>query len=174
MSNKSSRGFTLIEMLIVIAVISILAGIVLVGITGFQSSARDTKRIGDLRGIQNSLELYYTRCGFYPQNVGIAGITPCTGGAAISNWSQLSDALVSVGIVNDANKVPNDPLGGTNTYFYGVDNGGFTYIVGATLENPSSALDDPGVEIDNPSAEGYGISDLDCSDAKNNYCIGSS
>ena len=62
MQKKSIQGFTLIEMLIVIAVISILAGIVLVGVTGFQETARDTKRIGDLRGVQNSLELYYTRC----------------------------------------------------------------------------------------------------------------
>ncbi|MDP3953749.1 MAG: type II secretion system protein [bacterium] len=171
MFQKSSKGFTLIEMLIVIAVISILAGIVLVGITGFQSSARDTKRIGDLRSIQNSLELYYTRCGFYPQNTGTAN-TPCTGGTAIASWDHLADAFVRVGIITAAVKLPNDSLSGKD-YFYGVDGQGFNYVIGAELENPSSALDDPGVEIDDAQGE-YSISGLDCTDANNRYCIGSS
>ena len=64
----SNRGFTLIEMLVVIAIIAILAGIVLTGVLGFQASARDTRRIGDLRNMQSLVELYYTRSGFYPPN----------------------------------------------------------------------------------------------------------
>ena len=35
--KKFTKGFTLIEMLIVVAVIAILAGIVLTGVTGFQA-----------------------------------------------------------------------------------------------------------------------------------------
>ena len=64
MNQRRARGgFTLIEMLVVVAVIAILAGVVLTGVTGFQQSARDAKRIGDLRNIKNHLELYFNKCG---------------------------------------------------------------------------------------------------------------
>ena len=55
--NKLStkHGFTLIEMLVVVAIISILAGVVLTGVTGFQANARDTKRIAHLKQMQNYL-----------------------------------------------------------------------------------------------------------------------
>src|SRR3989344_4771761 len=167
MQKKSIQGFTLIEMLIVIAVISILAGIVLVGVTGFQETARDTKRIGDLRGVQNSLELYYTRCGFYPQTTG--GGANCSGGANITTWAQLAQAMVNVGIISDESKLPVDPKSTNDAYAYESPDG-FVYILRATLENPSSALDDSGVEIDAPDA----AFSIDCDDDNNYYCIGSS
>lgn len=169
MNTKRIQGFTLIEMLIVIAVISILAGIVLVGITGFQSSARDTKRIGDLRSIQNSLELYYTRCGFYPQTVGSAGNT-CGGGTAIADWGDLTDAFVSTQIISGVEKMPTDPKG-DNEYQYGVDADGTNYVLGAILENQSSALQDNDVELD---SDGGVTPSVECDDANNGYCLGSS
>ena len=167
MQKRSIQGFTLIEMLIVIAVISILAGIVLVGVTGFQETARDTKRIGDLRGVQNSLELYYTRCGFYPQTTG--GGANCSGGANITTWAHLAQAMKSVGIISDESKLPTDPKETNDEYAYESPDG-FIYVLRATLENPSSALNESGVEIDDPGA---GFS-LDCDDESNYYCIGSS
>ena len=170
MQRKSIQGFTLIEMLIVIAVISILAGIVLVGITGFQETARDTKRIGDLRGVQNSLELFYTRCGFYPQTTGVPS-TPCSGGTNITTWLHLATAMETVGVISDESKLPGDPTvsSGHDQYAYESPDG-FKYILRATLENPSSALEDTGVEIDDPDAE----FNLSCADVNNYYCIGSS
>ena len=167
MQKKSIQGFTLIEMLIVIAVISILAGIVLVGVTGFQETARDTKRIGDLRGVQNSLELYYTRCGFYPQTTG--GGANCSGGTNNTTWAQLAQAMKSVGIISDESKLPVDPKDANDEYAYESPDG-FVYVLRATLENPSSALNEAGAEIDDPGA---GFS-LDCDDTNNYYCIGSS
>ena len=165
MQRKSIQGFTLIEMLIVIAVISILAGIVLVGITGFQETARDTKRIGDLRGVQNSLELFYTRCGHYPvDGNGCGG----TGDGPVS-WSVLADSMFDVGIITSIDKLPGDPKDpDNNQYAYGSD--GFGYVLRATLENRSSALEDKGVELDDT------LFTIECGDdgALPFYCIGSS
>lgn len=163
MRLRSSEGFTLIEMLIVIAVISILAGIVLVGVTGFQSSARDTKRIGDLRSIQNSLELYYTRCGHYPMQASGCGI----GSEGEISWDNLASSLEAVGVISDVVKLPIDPKASNEQYQYATSDGGFSYTLKATLENRSSSLDDRGVEIDSDP-------NLDCGDDDNYYCIGSS
>jgi prepilin-type N-terminal cleavage/methylation domain-containing protein len=109
--RSKNKGFTLIEMLIVIAIIGILAGIVLTGVRGFQATARDTRRIGDVRNIQPLLELYFTRNGTYP--------------GALTDLSGLGT-------------VPTDPTSGSQ-YDYSVDGAGLSYCVGATLESTNSA-----------------------------------
>jgi prepilin-type N-terminal cleavage/methylation domain-containing protein len=51
MSNQNSRSFTLIELLIVLAIIAILATVLIAIINpgAIFSRARDTKRINDLK-----------------------------------------------------------------------------------------------------------------------------
>lgn len=59
MPNKSSsKGFTLIELLVVIAIIGILTGLVTVNLQDARERARDARRKGDLKQVQNALELY--------------------------------------------------------------------------------------------------------------------
>jgi len=52
------RGFTIVELLIVIVVIGILAAITIVAYNGIQARARDNIRINDLSEIAKSLQLY--------------------------------------------------------------------------------------------------------------------
>ena len=59
--SYKKKGFTLIEMLIVITIIALLSGLILRGLGGALPKTRDTKRIGDLKNIQGSLELYYAK-----------------------------------------------------------------------------------------------------------------
>lgn len=155
----------MIEMLVVVAVISILSGLTLTGIGGFTSRARDTRRIGDLRSVQNYLEAYYTKCGKYP------GAADCGGTSVTGDWSSLQAILTtSVGV-----NAPADPVAG-RTYFYGVNTtlSNQKYIVGVKLENDNKALDDAG-ELD--STAGFvltsGAAVGDCDDAANGYCVGS-
>ena len=54
------EGFTIIELLIVIVVIGILAGLVLNSFGNIQERARDTERQNDINSIHTALELYYT------------------------------------------------------------------------------------------------------------------
>lgn len=63
--NRSS-GFTIIELLIVIVVIAILAGLVLNAFGNIQARARDTERRNDINAIHTQLELYYTDNDEYP------------------------------------------------------------------------------------------------------------
>lgn len=61
------KGFTLVEVLVVISVIALLASVVLVAMNDTRMKSRDVKRKADLRVIRNALELYYDANGQYPQ-----------------------------------------------------------------------------------------------------------
>jgi len=56
---KNKKGFTLVELLIVIAIIGVLSTIAFVSLNRARSKARDAKRIADVRQLQSALELFY-------------------------------------------------------------------------------------------------------------------
>jgi prepilin-type N-terminal cleavage/methylation domain-containing protein len=65
-SGKSSLGFTLIEILIAVMILSVISAIGFVGYSSAQKVARDSIRKRDLKSIQVGLELYYEKKGHYP------------------------------------------------------------------------------------------------------------
>lgn len=65
--KKAQQGFTIIELLIVIAIIAILAGLVLNNFQGAQAKARDTHRVTDINNLHSKLEEYNNDNGSYPQ-----------------------------------------------------------------------------------------------------------
>lgn len=124
----NKKGFTLIELLIVVAVIGILASVVLVGLGPVQKQGRDARRISDLRQVQNGLELYYNKCGYYP---GAPANPNCTTFTQISDWTSLTNSLTQSGI--GISNVPKDPTTGKNYYYSSTD--GRKYCLGAELED---------------------------------------
>ena len=66
MKNKRQKGFTLVELLVVIAIIGLLSSIGMVALDGARKSARDARRLNDMRIIQQALEMYYLKFGTYP------------------------------------------------------------------------------------------------------------
>ena len=115
------KGFTLIELLVVIAIIGILATIVLVSLNNARESARDTKRISDLRSSQLALELYYAEHATYSDGDGNAATC---------------DTLDLAAIVTDLDETFSGPLS-SQDYYYGIDDAADPkdYVVMATLEN---------------------------------------
>ena len=123
------KGFTLIELAVVLLVIGILAGIVLRNIGGQGSVARDTRRIGDLRNTANYLATYMAKYGEFPSS---------------TSWAALEVVLRNAGIVD---RLPTDPSGRTYNYYPCSDTGSAPpqglvnhFILQATLEQqPASA-----------------------------------
>jgi prepilin-type N-terminal cleavage/methylation domain-containing protein len=99
-------GFTLIEMLVVVAIIGLLSSTMLVGLGDARRRARDARRIADLRQIQNGLENYYSTNRTYPKS------------------EELYDVISGL---------PADPQGGKYGY---VRPNQSTYVLGACLEGP--------------------------------------
>jgi general secretion pathway protein G len=150
--SRPEAGFTLIEMLIVIAVVAILAGVVLTGVAGFQASARDSRRVGDLKNVQSFLELYFNKCNRYPGGLDAGGNCTTTNPA---NWDALK-ATMENGLTS---KFPS-PQVSTYPYYYGVSGDGLQYVIGARLERDNAVLRD---DVDGTL---FGI---DCNDPV--YCI---
>ncbi len=64
--KNRSKGFTIVELLIVIVVIAILATLVIVTFTGIQKKARDSQRMTDINALDSHLQAYYAENGYYP------------------------------------------------------------------------------------------------------------
>lgn len=65
------KGFTLLEILLVVGIIAVLAGIVIVAINPSKQLAtvRDTERKSDIKQINNALMQYYIDNHEYPDSV---------------------------------------------------------------------------------------------------------
>lgn len=65
-SHKNKKGFTIVELLIVIVVIGILATLVIVTFAGIQQKARNTQRQTDIKALNGYIEAFYADYGYYP------------------------------------------------------------------------------------------------------------
>ena len=111
------RGFTLLEMLVVISIIGVLVGIGAISYSTAQKKARDTKRNLDLKAIQNCME----------QNYSVNN----------SQYEELLGGIDDVAIQCGDNKTlqVKDPL--SPNQVYSVDSSStLDYTVSATLEIP--------------------------------------
>ena len=67
MKRRSNYGFTIVEILIVIAVVAILAAIIVVVYRGIQDRARNSIKINDLKTTERLVETYKVINGEYPK-----------------------------------------------------------------------------------------------------------
>ncbi len=131
MIKNFKKAYTLIEMLIVVAIIGVLASSIIIGLGASRSSARDARRITDLKNVQTVLELHYNKYGFYPQTQ--------AGAEHKIDWDELNTYMTSTEVGLSINKLPNDPLVNSGKkYFYATN--GQSYVLGAELETKHSAL----------------------------------
>lgn len=125
---KLQLGFTLVELLIVVAVIGILSALLTANFIGVRQRARDAQRKADVKQIQSALELYRADHGTYP-----AALANC-GNSLMSEDCQTSTYMRTI---------PQDPQGDDYTY----STNGTTYSVIACLENGNDSEKDA-VNID--------------------------
>ncbi len=100
---KSGAGFTLLELLLVIAIVGILSSVTVTNLSQLKAKARDANRISDVEQIQKVVEIYFDDHGEYPN-------TPCYGLPAIVICSSALNPGVWISDLNMT--LPNDPIHG--------------------------------------------------------------
>ncbi len=107
-------GFSLLEMMAVLLIIGLLAGIVTLNVRGFIVSSRQKKAMADIATLKDGIETYYAIKGRYPTNE--EGINALT-----QKQEDTGEPIVD--------EIPKDPWG--NEYQYrvpGPDNYAFEVI----------------------------------------------
>lgn len=105
--KKTSSGFTIVELLIVIVVIGILATIAIVAYNGIQKRANDTKRKDDIAKITKGLVLWSHSTGSTFEAMNSGNGYPATGWfSANYGGGAVKTVLINSGYLNDGVKEP--------------------------------------------------------------------
>ena len=132
-SPRLIRAFTLIELMIVVAIIGILSAAIMVNFSSARAKSRDGKRISDLGNIQLALAQYFDRCRQYPSGVTAADLS--------TQCPTISSQVVTLG--DYIGTIPVDPTNNsTYKYEYAVNNTKNAFLLRATLEKSASVLTD--------------------------------
>lgn len=112
--NKPTQndGFTLIELMVVMVILAILAGLIVPRIMGRPEEARRTKAAIQIQSLETALKLYNLDNGAYPTTEqGLeALVTPPTVGKLSTKWRE--------GGYLEKGRVPKDPWGNDFIYLH--------------------------------------------------------
>ena len=126
--HEFRKGFTIIELLIVIAVIAVLIAIALPRFKGMREEGDIARAKGELRTLQAALESYYSHNN---------NAYPATGSAALDSALAVAEPRIVGGVMVD----PFDTGGGDYKYVVGGTNNKYYVLYSAgTNGNGSAAL----------------------------------
>jgi len=133
--KSNTSAFTLLELLVAMAIMAILTVIGLRSFGSVQQKSRDSRRKQDIQSISKALEIYYNDFKHYPDSsegrisgCGVDASQPCTWGEP---WQNSTDQTLYM------TKLPADPS--LNQYFYSSVDEGQGFRLFAYLENSEDA-----------------------------------
>lgn len=153
--KKSQQGFTIIELLIVIAIIAILAGLVLNNFQGAQAKARDTQRTNDTNNMHSKLEEFYNENEGYPDTFTAATFPGIDAGSLTDprgNNTVTMNAAVADKAAADAVAAPTNDTASSSSYLYvpytcaGTPVRCVGYVLKSFIEKPSATTPNPYVK----------------------------
>lgn len=173
------RGFTLIEIVIVVGIIAIISSVVLVSVNEARKKARDNQRVSDLAQLQLALRMYFDANGTYLVNGGGylgdgEGWTSYTG---VNYQKSIVQVLYEEGYLASPNI--RDPLdtatgGGYMLYLCNLDAKGnyHAYSLSATKENEIPSEKDYARRVCNGDIDPPGNANSIVSQYGKNYAVG--
>ena len=149
---RNGKGFTLIELMVVIAIILVLALIAVPAYRNMQTRAKRARVQEDLRNIATALEAFYVDWNQYPDagtgNPPTKWINELTGGNEGSENATVNVSGKTTATGEDApivyiKHIPDDPFNPGNKYHYSVSGDTWTlWSVGPDGEDDSGGDDD--------------------------------
>lgn len=144
LKNKTSAGLTLMEILVVIAILSVLSTMAIVALNNARSKARDDIRMADLQNIRIALNLFHAESGQYPINEFIIfGLNKSANSLNTQgNWAHLDNFLTTINLpkdpLNRASHSDPMPWDGDLVYWYASDGDNYDLIALLENEHPDS------------------------------------
>lgn len=165
-TNK--KGFTLIELIVVMAIIAILAAAGLSSYTSTQKKGRDARRKSDLTQVSRALEFYYNDHGEFP-DTSSGQIVSCGASCdAACVWGVDTMCSPTDPATIYMQTLPKDPSSNYQYYYYANNGTNNIYRLYSLLENTQdSQVITPAVSTDcdvvAAAACNYGISSTNAS-----------
>lgn len=123
---RTSRGFTILELIIVIAVIGLMATLAVLSLQSARARTRDAQRISDVTALRNALTGYWLEKASYPSSGGVdLGKAGTNTGALSSAVGGFTDASQTQGTVY----LPHVPTGPKQNEFYRYKANGNAYSI---------------------------------------------
>ena len=140
MIKQIQQGFTLIELMIVVAIIGILAAVAIPSYQDYTARAQVTEAVNLSAGFKTGMAEYYQDKGIWPSNLTAVGSTTAgkyvfsvilTTGNGVSNGglSQITATMKSAGV---------NPALTSQTYTLSTSDGGRSWLCGALASTSGS------------------------------------